>query len=477
MEDSLYRAPKIQIIDGMSIRSGHIILLFFAFLPAVGDLGAQSNTGDVLIKHGTLLTVTRGTLEETDLLIRDGKIQAIGKDLRVPEGYRVIDATGLYVMPGIIDAHSHIAVESINEMSNPVTAELRMSDAINPLDISIYRALAGGVTSIQALHGSANPVGGESVIMKLRYGTLDPEELIFKGAPRAIKLALGENPTRIHGVGHSIVPRTRMGVEFVIRQAFSEAKEYREQWDRYNALKKQRGFSGAPPAYSLRMETLAEVLRGNIAIHCHSYRADEMIMLMQVCRDFGIKRLVFQHANEGFKVAPEIAAFGAMVSVFSDAWAYKFEVYYSTAYNAAILTRNGVLTSINSDDPGVIRHLYHEASKTLKYGDLSEDEALALITINPAKQLGIDDRVGSLEIGKDGDVAIFKEHPLSIYTVPQLTLVDGIVRFDRENDPDDMRIYVDPEEMFDNTCFKAPDNRASCMHGGWSDFENLFGKH
>lgn len=458
----------------MRVSALAVVLALLITSPAICQGSQDNNPGNVLIRNGTLLTVTQGTRENTDMLIMNGKIRSIGKHLNAPAGYHVIDATGLYVMPGIIDAHSHIALEAINEMSSPVTAELRMRDALNPLDIAIYRALAGGVTTIQTLHGSANAIGGQSVIMKLRYGTLDPEALLFEGAPRVIKFALGENPTIIHGAGHSIVPRTRMGVEFVIRQALSEAREYRRKWDTYDEQKNSKGFRGAPPAYSARLETLAEVLRGNIAIHCHSYRADEIIMLMQVCRDFGIKRLVFQHANEGFKVAPEIAAFGAMVSVFSDAWAYKFEVYYSTAYNAAILTRNGVVTSINSDDPGVIRHLYHEASKTLKYGGLSVDQALALITINPAKQLGIDDRVGSLEVGKDADVAIFRGHPLSIYTVPQLTLVDGVVRFDRENDPDDMRIYVDPEELYDSTCFTAPESHDSCLGMTAAAFEELF---
>lgn len=450
----------------------HIAVAFIALTPVT--INAQPSMGDALIKNGTLLTVTNGTLENTDLLIRNGKIAAIGRNLTAPEGCRVIDATGLFVMPGIIDAHSHIALEAINEMSSPVTSEIQMRDALNPLDVSIYRALAGGVTTIQTLHGSANAIGGQSVIMKLRYGTLDPTELVFEGAPRGIKFALGENPTRIHGAGHNVVPRTRMGVEFVIRSALMEAREYQKKWDDYNAQKKRKGFRGAPPEYDDRLEVLAEVLRGNITVHCHCYRADEIVMVMNVCRDFGIKRLVLQHANEGFKVAPEIADFGAMASVFSDAWAYKFEVYYSTAYNAAILTRNGVVTSINSDDPGVIRHLYHEASKTLKYGGLSRDEALALITINPAKQLGIDKRVGSLEVGKDGDVAIFREHPLSIYTVPVMTLVDGIVRFDRENDPDDMRIYVDPEERFDHTGFAAPEGYHDCLGTTAMTFHQLF---
>jgi imidazolonepropionase-like amidohydrolase len=219
-----------------------------------------------------------------------------------------------------------------------------------------------------------------------------------------------------------------------------------EAWDQYNKNKLAKGFRGAPPAYSLRLETLADILRGKIIVHCHSYRADEIQMLLKVCKDFGVTRLVFQHTNEGFKVAPELAAAGAMASVFSDWWQYKLEVYYSTAYNAAILVRNGVITSINSDSPDLIRHLYHEAGKTQKYGGLSDDEALALITINAAKQLGVENRIGSLEVGKDADIAIFKNHPLSIYGVPQYTLVDGVVRFDRNSDSADQRLMVDPRE-------------------------------
>src|SRR5690606_38925580 len=254
----------------MRVSTLAIVFALLIYLPALCQRPRDNNPGNVLIRNGTLLTVTKGTRENTDMLIMDGKIKSIGKNLNAPAGFRVIDATGLYVMPGIIDAHSHIALESINEMSSPVTAELRMRDALNPLDIAIYRALAGGVTTIQTLHGSANAIGRQGVIMKLRYGTLDPEEMLFQGAPRLIKFALGENPTRIHGVNHSIIPRTRMGVEFTIRQALSEAREYREKWDAYNEQKKHRGFRGAPPAYSERLETLAEVLRGNIAIHCHS---------------------------------------------------------------------------------------------------------------------------------------------------------------------------------------------------------------
>lgn len=446
------------------------ILLALAVSGMFGGAFAQVEKGSVLIKNGTVLTVTKGTLAETDVLIRDGKISQIGKGIAPPQGVQVIDATGLYVMPGIIDAHSHIALDQINEGTNAITPEVHTADALNPFQVSIYRALAGGCTISHALHGSANSIGGQSQTIKHRWGTYDPQVLKMEGAPRTIKFALGENPTG-HGRRDGTQPQTRMGVEFVIRKAFSEAKEYAAKWDAYNKNKLVKGFRGAPPTYNLRLETLADILKGNIIVHCHSYRADEIQMLLRVCKDFGVTKVVFQHTNEGFKVAPEIAAAGAMASVFSDWWQYKLEVYYSTAYNAAILTRNGVVTSINSDSPDLIRHLYHEAGKTQKYGNLTDDEALALITLNPAKQLGIDSRVGSLEVGKDGDVAIFRNHPLSIYGVPQYTLVDGMVRFNREKDAADQRIMVDPRQTVDVTMYEHGHGYDFCMEGADFLFE------
>lgn len=451
------------------------IILMICLSIFINEIKAQSQQGNMLIKNGTVLTITKGTLEATDVLVRNGKIAQVGKNISAPAGFTVVDATGMFVMPGIIDAHSHAGIDAINEATSPVTAEVFTGDAINPFQMSIYRALAGGVTTIHAMHGSANAIGGQCETLKLRYGVKDPEQLRMEGAPRTIKFALGENPTRVHGGGSGIVPKTRMGVEFVIRQAFSQAKEYMEKWDAYNKQKQQKGFRGMPPAYNTRLETLAEILKGNIWIHCHSYRADELQMLLKVCKDFGIKKIVFQHVNEGFKVAPELAAYGAMASVFSDWWAYKLEVYYSTAYNAAILTKNGVVTSINSDDAELMRHLYHEAAKTQKYGALTDEEALSLITINPAKQLGIDNRVGSIEVGKEADIAIFKNHPLSIYTVPMVTIVDGIVRFDREKDPADMRIYVDPKQDLDAVSLSEDHHVDRCMEGAEFMFENIFG--
>lgn len=428
-------------------------------------LVAQTPTGDILIKNGTVLTVTNGTLEDTDVLVENGIIKRIRKNIKAKEGMTVVDATGQFVMPGIIDAHSHIALDAVNEGTSPVTAEVWVGDALDPLDVSIYRSLAGGVTASHAMHGSANAIGGQCETIKHRYGTYNPDDLRFVGAPRTIKFALGENPMRVHGENRGIQPRTRMGVEQVFRQAFSAGKLYMEAWDTYNK-EKATNPQAMPPQFDRRKETMADIIKGDIIVHCHSYRADEILMLINVLRDFGVSKICFQHVNEGFKVAPELAAYGAMASVFSDWWAYKFEVYYSTAYNAAILTKNGVVTSINSDSGEEIRHLYHEAAKTQRYGDLSDKEALSLITLNPAKQLGIDKEVGSLEVGKHGDIAIFNAHPLSIYAIPQMTIIDGIVYFDIKNDAHDMRLDVDPEQKEPVFFMEdAHDHDHRCMQG------------
>ena len=422
---------------------------------------AQAPKGDVLIKNGTVITITNGTQENTDVLVRDGKITRIGKNLRAPRGVETVDATGKFVMPGIIDAHSHIAGSAINEGTSQVTSEVSMEDVVNPLDVSIYRALAGGVTSIHLMHGSANVIGGQNETMKLRYGSTNPDDLRFEGAPRTIKFALGENPTR-GARRRGIQPQSRMGIENMLRNSFTEAQAYEKKWKAYNANKSTRKVA---PEYDLRMQTLVDILNGDIIVHCHSYRADEIYMLMKVFADFNIPTITFQHANEAYKVAPELAEFGASASVFADWWAYKLEVYYSTAYNAAILQKNGVLTSINSDSGELIRHLFHEAAKTQKYGDLSDNEALAMITLNPAKQLGIDNRVGSLETGKDGDIAIFDKHPLSIYAIPQMTFVDGVKYFDINEDKNDQRLYINPESSIEEVRLFDVHDEHRCMEG------------
>ncbi|MEP6647249.1 MAG: amidohydrolase family protein [Saprospiraceae bacterium] len=444
-------------------------IIFLSILIFFSRLSAQVPMGDLMIRNGTVLTITKGTLSETDILIQKGKIAAIGKDLKAPAGIKEIDAAGEFVMPGIIDAHSHIAIDAVNEATNPITPEVKVGDAIDPFDLSIYRALAGGVTTSHAMHGSANVIGGQCQTIKHRYGLMDPAAFVFKDAPRTIKFALGENPIRVHSEGRGVQPRTRMGVERVIRDAFAKGQVYRDKWKAYE-LEKAKNPNAVAPLYNERYQTMADILDGKIIIQCHSYRADEILMLMNVLRDFGVKKITFQHANEGFKVAPELAAFGAMASVFSDWWAYKFEVYYSTAYNATILTRNGVVTSINSDSGEMIRHLYYEAAKTQRYGGLSDDEALSLITINPARQLGIDAHVGSIEVGKDADIAIFSGHPLSVYAVPQMTIVDGIIRFDKVNDPNDMRVYIDPVEA--TPAFYGREEVDECMRGTDQMFSN-----
>ena len=444
-----------------------IYALIFLLTASITLSWSQTAKGSLLIKNGTVLTVTKGTLLNSDVLIVDGIIKKIGKNISAPKGVEVIDATGLYVMPGIIDAHSHIGIDVVNEATNPVTADVWVGDALDPMDVSIYRALAGGTTTSHAMHGSANVIGGQCETIKHRFGSTNPNDLRMDGAPRTIKFALGENPMRVLGEGNGIIPRTRMGVEEVIRRAFSEAQAYQAKWDAYNK-DKMKNPRALAPEYNRRLETLADILSGKVMIHCHSYRADEILMLMNVCKDFGVKKICFQHVNEGFKVAPELANFGAYASVFADWWAYKFEVYYSTAYNAAILTRNGVVTSINSDSPDLIRHLYHEAAKTQHYGGLSDDEALALITINPAKQLGVDDRIGSLEEGKEGDVAIFRNHPLSVYAVPVRTIIDGVVYFDIDKDPSDIRVSIDPDNL---PTFSQYTEEDRCMDGV---FEYLF---
>ena len=452
------------------------IYLIAAFLGlGVGFTQAQVQKGNVLIKNATVLTVTKGNLESSDVLVQNGVITQIGKNLTAPAGVNSIDATGKYLMPGIIDAHSHVGLDVVNEGSAPITSEIRMKDVVNPTEIGIYRALAGGVTVSHAMHGSANVVGGQNATLKHRWGSMDPADVIMQDAPRTIKFALGENPTRVHGRGNGIQPRSRMGVEAVIRNGFNEAIQYKKAWEKYNLAKVQKGNTTTPPAYSERLQTLADILDGKIIIHCHSYRADEIYMLINVIKDFNIKKVVFQHTNEGFKVAPEIAEYTMGASVFADWWAYKMEVYYSTAFNAAILQKNGAITSINSDSAELIRHLYHEAAKTQRYGGLTDEEALAMITINPAKQLGIEDKVGSIEIGKQADLVIFEGHPLSSYAVPQMTFVDGVKYFDIKKDNNDQRQWVAATEMVEPIFLRANEEANRCMQDVDAYFEAFQG--
>jgi imidazolonepropionase-like amidohydrolase len=392
----------------------------------------------VLIQNATILTVTKGTLKGS-VLVRNGKIAEVGENLKAPAGAQIIDASGQYLMPGIIDCHSHIIAESINEGSVSVSSMVGISDVLNPEDIAIYRALAGGITTANVLHGSANSIGGKCSVVKMRWGKTAPE-LLFEGAKPGIKFALGENPKR-RGASAAIgtppsalrYPATRMGVEDVIREAFTDAKLYRASWQQYDG-KKAKGELAIPPARDLKLEPLVEVLEGKRLVHAHCYRQDEILMLLRVADEFGFKIRTLQHVLEGYKVAKEIAAHGAGASTFSDWWAYKVEAFDAIPYNAAIMTRKGVLVSINSDDAELMRHLNTEAAKTMKYGGLSETEALSLVTINPARQLMIENRVGSIEVGKDADMVLYDQHPLSNFAKVEKVMIDGQIYFDRNQD-------------------------------------------
>ena len=411
------------------------LLLFAACAPLATR--AQS-PGTVFIQNATVLTVTHGNIEHGSILIRDGKIAAVGTDLKAPEGAAIIDATGQYVMPGIIDCHSHIAIDgSVNEGGPAVSSMANIADVLNPDDIDIYRDLAGGVTTANILHGSANPIGGQTVVIKLRWGK-PASELPFQGALPGIKFALGENPKHSNfptppGV-QPRYPGTRLGVEEVIRQAFIEAREYKKQWDDYNQRKTAGEQNLIPPRRNVQLDPLVEVMEGKRYVHAHCYRADEILMLIRVANEFGFKVRTFQHVLEGYKIADEIAAAGAGGSTFSDWWAYKMEAFDAIPYNAALMTERGVIVSVNSDDAQEARQLNQEAAKSMKNGGLSANDALKLITLNPAIQLGIDGRAGSIDVGKDADLAIYNHDPLSVYAVVQKTLIDGQVYFDRQKD-------------------------------------------
>ncbi|RMG43669.1 MAG: amidohydrolase [Acidobacteria bacterium] len=391
----------------------------------------------VLIRHATLWTMSdRGTLEDADILLDKGRIARIGRGLRPPRGARVIDGRGRHVTPGIVDAHSHIAVSrGVNEGSHSVTAEVRIADVLNPYDISIYRALAGGVTTALVLHGSANAIGGQSQVIKLRWGR-PAEDLKFAAAAPTIKFALGENVKQSNWGDRfrTRYPQTRMGVEAVMRDALLAARRYQEQWRRYRALPEKKRRRTVPPRRDLQLEALAEVLDGKRLVHAHSYVQSEILMLMRLAEEFGFRIGTFTHVLEGYKVAPEIAAHGAGGSTFSDWWAYKFEVYEAIPHNACLMHRRGVVTSINSDSPETMRRLPVEAAKTVMYCGLSPEEALAMVTIAPARQLRVDDRIGSLEEGKDADVVVWNGNPLSVYSRVETTFVDGMELFSRERD-------------------------------------------
>ncbi|MBR9989921.1 MAG: amidohydrolase family protein [Gemmatimonadetes bacterium] len=409
-------------------------------LTAAFALAAPVAAQDIAIRNATVITIANGTMENATVVIRDGKIAAVGRDVQIPSGIRVIDGTGRYVMPGIIDAHSHMAIEGgINEGSESVTPEVIIP--VRDDDQTIYRALAGGVTSALLLHGSANTIGGQGAVIKMRWGQ-PADSLHFEGAHRIVKFALGENVTRASSSAPDSLrrfPKSRMGVEQTLRWWFTQAQEYAAEWQAYDA---RRDRNAVPPRRDLRLEALADILSGEIKVHAHSYRGDEILMLMRVAEDFGFRINTFQHVLEGYKVADEMAAHGAMASTFADNWGYKVEANDAIPHNMAIMADRGIVVSVNSDSGERVRRMYQEAAIGMKYGGMSENEALKMITLNPAMQLGVDNLVGTIEVGKQADIAIFSAHPFAPETHVEMTLVDGKVYFDR-NEAMTLRKLID----------------------------------
>jgi imidazolonepropionase-like amidohydrolase len=385
---------------------------------------------DVVIKGATVLTVTHGRIENGSIYIHNGKIAAVGKTVNAPASATVIDATGKWVMPGIIDSHSHIALsDDVNEPTSPITPQMMMKDAFDYNDKAIYRALAGGVTTSLLLHGSANMIGGQAIVIKHKYG-LGREEMLFPGAPQSIKFASGENPKRVYG-GRNQLPSTRMGNFEVMRAAFIEAREYMRTWDDYDAKVKKGDKDATPPKKDLKLEALADILRGKLLVQIHCYRADEFLTEMALAKEFGYKIRAFHHALEAYKVADKIAANGIAVATWPDWWGFKYEAWDGIPWNAVITMHKGVRVALKSDSEDVTRRLNSEAGKIMHYGNISEEDALKMITLNPAWIVGVEDRVGSIDVGKDADITIWNSYPLASNALVDKVLIDGDLYFDR----------------------------------------------
>lgn len=390
-------------------------------------------TGGSVLLRGATVHDALVPARVADVLVLEGLIHEIGRDLKAPDGVTVIDAQGLHLAPGAVDAHSHMAIDGgINEGTVSISAEVDMEDVIDSEDLAIFRAAAGGATTALILHGSANAIGGQAALIKLRFGE-DEDGLRFRGAPKGIKFALGENPKRSNwGSPGERFPATRMGVEAVFYRAFERAREYQAGWQAYRRAL-ERGEDAPPPRRDLRLEALVGVLEGDLVVHAHCYRADEILMLMRAAEHFGFRVGTLHHVLEGYKVAAEIAAHGAATSTFSDWWAFKIEAYDAVPGNAELLDLAGVLSGLKSDSNEVVRHLFHEAAKSVGYVGLDPVRALRLVTLNPAMQLGVEDRVGSIEVGKDADLVLFDGDPLSVHSKVRMTFIDGELIFERRD--------------------------------------------
>jgi imidazolonepropionase-like amidohydrolase len=402
---------------------------------APGPIGVPAATSpagpqtDLLIRNATVLTVTHGVIQNGSVLVHNGKIAQVGSTIAAPAGATVIDATGKFVMPGLIDAHSHLALDNdVNEATSPITPAMNMLDAFINTDKGLYHALAGGVTSLLLLHGSANMIGGQAVVIKNKFG-LSRDQMLFPNAPRSIKFASGENPKRVYGTRNQ-TPATRMGNFEVQREALQQAREYMRDWDEYNG-KVQKGDKDAKaPKRDLKLEALADVLRGKLLVQIHCYRADEFLTEIQIAREFGYHIRAFHHALEAYKVADKIAAEGIAIATWPDWWGFKDEAWDAQPWNAVMSSRHGVRVALKSDSNDVVRRLNQDAGKVVRYGGATQEEALKMITLNPAWIMGVDDRVGSLDVGKDADISIWDKDPLSSYAKVEKAIIDGEVYFD-----------------------------------------------
>jgi len=391
---------------------------------------------DLALKGGTLLTLAGGTIENGTILVRGGRITAIGRDISIPAGVRVIDVGGKYVMPGIIDSHVHIALpgmSDINEMTDPVTPQIWMKDALVPGHDSILKTLAGGVTAVKTMHGSANVIGGVNVTIKLKYNR--PAEELIVDTRQQLKMALGENPKRVYGRDKNMAPSTRMGNAHTARKAFIEAREYKAKWDKYEQ-DKAAGKDVSQPDKDLGMETLKMVLEKKLSVDCHAYRADEIVWIIDFCKEFGIDLMQISHCTDGYKVGDVMAAAGVAYGGWVDSWGFKEEAYDGGPWGIELMHEAGVNIVVNSDSvsAGVCRYLFLDVGKVLRYTNLPEEEVLKMITINPAKVLEMDHLVGTLEVGKHGDLAVFDKHPLDSTTKCLMTIIEGEIYFDYAED-------------------------------------------
>jgi imidazolonepropionase-like amidohydrolase len=395
-------------------------------------IAASSQTAhhDVVIKNATVMTVAHGNIKNGSIYIKDGKIAAVGETVNAPASATVVDAGGKYLTPGIVDCHSHIALDDdVNEATSPVTPQMMMKDAFDYQDKAIYRALAGGVTTSLLLHGSANMIGGQAIVIKHKYGD-GRDALLFPNAPGSIKFASGENPKRVYG-GRDQLPSTRMGNFEVQREALVQAQDYNREWDAYNAKVKRGDKDASPPKHDLKLDALSDVLNRKLMVQIHCYRADEMLTEMAMAKEFGYNLRAFHHALEAYKIADQLAANNVGIATFADWWGYKNEAWDAIPWNAVLAMRKGVRVAIKSDSEDYTRRLNQEAAKTIRYGGATEEEALKMITLNAAWIIGVDDRVGSIEVGKDADLVIWDGYPLSTTGVPEKVLIDGEVYFDR----------------------------------------------